>query len=65
MSWSTVPSSACPVTHRTFASTISNPQDPTPANEFPFWKVLAAGGAAGLAGSFVSCPSEHVSVLLC
>lgn len=36
-------------------------QDATPAGEFPFWKVLAAGGAAGLAGSVISCPSEHVS----
>lgn len=33
---------------------------PTPNGEFSHWKVLAAGGAAGLAGSVVSCPSEHV-----
>ncbi|PSC75329.1 low-CO2-inducible chloroplast envelope [Micractinium conductrix] len=32
---------------------------PTPG-QFSHWKVLASGGAAGLAGSIVSCPSEHV-----
>lgn len=31
-----------------------------PTQEFSHWKVLAAGGAAGLAGSLVSCPSEHI-----
>lgn len=35
-------------------------QFPTTQGEFSHWKVLAAGGAAGLAGSLVSCPSEHV-----
>uniref|UniRef100_A0A7S0R4T1 Mitochondrial carrier protein n=1 Tax=Chlamydomonas leiostraca TaxID=1034604 RepID=A0A7S0R4T1_9CHLO len=33
---------------------------PTPAGEFSHAKTLAAGAAAGLAGSFVSCPSEHI-----
>lgn len=32
----------------------------TPKNEFCHWKTLAAGGTAGLAGSVVSCPSEHI-----
>lgn len=44
--------------------TLQQTQDATPAGEFPFWKVLAAGGAAGLAGSVISCPSEHVSAVL-
>ncbi|KAJ9509058.1 hypothetical protein QJQ45_011593 [Haematococcus lacustris] len=33
---------------------------PSPAHEFSHWKTLVSGGAAGLAGSLVSCPSEHV-----
>ncbi|KAJ9529371.1 hypothetical protein QJQ45_013790 [Haematococcus lacustris] len=33
---------------------------PTPEGQFSHWKTLVAGGAAGLAGSLVSCPSEHV-----
>jgi solute carrier family 25 (mitochondrial carnitine/acylcarnitine transporter), member 20/29 len=33
---------------------------PTPATEFSHSKTLAAGAAAGLAGSLVSCPSEHI-----
>ncbi len=33
---------------------------PTPAGEFSHWKVLGGGAAAGLAGSLVSCPSEHI-----
>lgn len=35
-------------------------QNPTPVDDFSAWKVLASGGAAGLAGSLVSCPSEHI-----
>ncbi|KAJ9505404.1 hypothetical protein QJQ45_011951 [Haematococcus lacustris] len=33
---------------------------PSPAHEFSHWKTLVSGAAAGLAGSLVSCPSEHV-----
>ncbi|KAL4431646.1 hypothetical protein ABPG77_001488 [Micractinium sp. CCAP 211/92] len=44
----------------TFSKTRKWLDEQFPTQEFSHWKVLAAGGAAGLAGSLVSCPSEHI-----
>ncbi len=50
----------CPCAVPTFSNTKKFLDEGAPTKEFSHWKTLAAGGAAGLAGSFVSCPSEHI-----
>lgn len=44
----------------TFSNTKKVLDEMYPTTEFSHAKVLASGAAAGLAGSIVSCPTEHV-----